>query len=541
MKFFIRLCFFFMLPLSIQAQAVLEMTYLTTDLHRVYWTIGGEKYWYADDSLKIINIYSANHQLVKTISYPSVLNSQVRLLKSEHGVTQTTIQPDNLLEMVWFIKDNLTKKEQVKVINERDSVLFVFKSLVDTVVFSEIEGLKTKLFVVAKGNYDTTIVYGLPNIEFEKAYQNVRYLHRKKFGYAGEKYFYKDSRVKRVKIYDSTHIHWRDVKLNWFPAITMGNNDPYLDVDDNVFAKDSLVEVVFSYWSGDDPRYGIIQENNKIPLFKSSYPPRLDHQKGLKDQLFARIYQSNRDEYYRIYSLPSFSIAAHSVLPVPLDRALTKKYGEVIIRFFTNHLTLSYNNVTNAKTINFPTNIIYPQSIFPNDYSPIINDSTVNKDSLIEIVYATYDFINNNKIYTTRIINENGFIYNTIDNTQYFSINQSQNLPPKLITKTGNDKPYNTKVWRFNTTTPTKETPSVLEAKIYPNPFTQSINIEVPENTVFPLNIRVTNTLGQVVLATQTFERQTNLALPNLGKGVYFLELKDANKRVVREIAKMDF
>ena len=113
-------------------------------------------------------------------------------------------------------------------------------------------------------------------------------------------------------------------------------------------------------------------------------------------------------------------------------------------------------------------------------------------------------------------------------------------MQDKLITKTGNDKPFETKVWGFKNTTATKETPSVLDVQIYPNPFSQSITIDVKENVVFPLTLRVTNALGQVVLATKTSETKTDLVLPNLAKGVYFLEIKDENKRIVREIMKIN-
>lgn len=540
MKAITFLCFLFSLPLSIQAQAILEHTYPTTDLHRVHWTSGGEHYWFSDDSLKHIKVYSAGHQLEKTIRYPSVLNSQVRLLKSEQAVTQTHLNGDDLLEMIWIFKDTVTKKEPYKlqIRNEHDSIIFTVNTLAHLVYFSEIEGLPTKLLIATYENGYKTTVYNVPNIRIDTVYSNAYYLRRKKFGYAGEKYFYINN--DSMKMYNANHTPWKKpINLKWSRNIQVCNFDPDADADDNVFLTDSLIKVVFSYWSGNTPRYGIIQEGNNDPFYKSSYPFRIDNQKGLSNKLFTRIRQSDND-YYRIYALPRFTIQSRSSYPVPLGRALLKKYGEVIIRFYTNQLTLSYNNPMGTKTISFPTNIIYPQSIFPNDYSPIISDSIVNKDTLVDVIYATYDYINNNKIYTTRIINEKGLVYNRIDSTRSFSLNQSPTLSPKLITKTGNDKPYDTKVWRFNTTTPTKEAPSVLEAKIYPNPFSKSITIETQENTVFPLKIRLINALGEVVLATKTNESKTDLALPNLPKGVYFLELTTENKRTVREIVKMD-
>ena len=135
--------FLFTLPLPIFAQVTLEMTYPTTDLHRVNWTSGGERYWYADDSLKQIKIFSAQHQLFKTIQYPSVPNAQVQLLQGDYGVSQTTIHPDNLLEMVWLIKDTVLMQFNLQIRNEADSLLFKVETPFDVVSFSEIEGLET--------------------------------------------------------------------------------------------------------------------------------------------------------------------------------------------------------------------------------------------------------------------------------------------------------------------------------------------------------------------------------------------------------------
>ena len=543
MKYILQLCLCLSIPLSIQAQAILEHTYPTTDLHRIHWTFGGEHYWFSNDSLKEIKVYSAQHQLQKTIRYPSVLNSQVRLLKSEQAVTQTTINTDNLLEMVWFLKDTLTKKEQVRIINERDSVVLVFNSAVNNIEFNEIEGLRTKLFVTTfEGNLGEYItkVYGLPSLNLENTYFRAYRLHRKKFGYAGEKYFYKDSKVKRMQIYNANHSYWKSVNLAWFPSISLDDFDTYTDADDNLFTKDSLVEVTFSYASGQNYRQAILAENSFTPIHSSSYDFRIDHQNGLTDKFFILGVYNNGDSYSRLYSLP---LRLELESPYSMSRTRLKKYGETVSRFtYPNQLGLVYINSANNKTIQLPqTNlysIVYPYFSFSKNDFPFVNDSIINKDSLIEIIYIER---NNNGNYLIKIVNDTGRIYNTIDSTHYFSINQSPTLSPKLITKTGNDKPYNTKVWRFNKTTLIKEPPSVLEAKIYPNPFSKSITIETQENTVFPLNIRLMNALGEVVLITKTDHPKIDLALPNLAKGVYFLELSDNNKRTVREIVKMDF
>jgi hypothetical protein len=161
----LSLSFLFCFSFNLYTQVTLEATYPTTDLHRVNWALGGEKYWYSNDSLKEIKVFSAQHQLMKTIRYPSVFNTQVRLLQNEQAVTQTTINGDDLLEIIWFFKDTLTKKEQMKIINEKDSVLFSLNDVSDNVQLSEIEGLPSKLFVSIYDNgleTYTSKVFALP-------------------------------------------------------------------------------------------------------------------------------------------------------------------------------------------------------------------------------------------------------------------------------------------------------------------------------------------------------------------------------------------
>ena len=537
------LCFCINLSSPINAQVTLETTYPTTDLHRVNWKHGGEKYWYSNDSLKVIRVYSAQHQLIKTIRYPSVNNTQIKLLSNEQAVTQTSVNSDDLLEMVWFFKDTLTKREQMKIMNERNSVLFVFNALSENVSFNEIEGLPTKLFISAYENgldAYTTKVYNLPTFNLENIYFRAYRLHRKKFGYAGEKYFYKDDLSEKMRIFNPDHSFWKNINLT-FQNITLYNNDGCTDADDNVFSKDSLVEVVFCYEVGINSGKVILSENGRVIHKVTTNNILLDRQNGLPDKLFEEVYSSTSDNYFRFYSLPEFKLE-----PVPirtsrsLGRILLKKFGETFfVVNYANQLLLFYNNNLNKKTINLPisnsNNIIYPSNLYDRSF-PIVSDSIINKDSLIEVIYTQFD---NNGIFTTKIVNDTGFVYKTIDNTRYFSINHINGLHDILITKTGNNTPFETKIWRFENSTATKETPSVFDVKIYPNPFFQDINIETESNSAFPVTIRVLTSLGEVVFNTKMQSNKSHLSIPNLSNGIYFLEINDGNWRTIRKIVKM--
>jgi alpha-L-arabinofuranosidase len=142
--------------------------------------------------------------------------------------------------------------------------------------------------------------------------------------------------------------------------------------------------------------------------------------------------------------------------------------------------------------------------------------------------------------YTLKIINETArYICPPIDSTQFYSIDNIKNLPSKLITKTGNNNPYNTKVWRLgNETTPLKAPPSVFDLKIYPNPSQDEMNIElVGDNEGGSYNISVYNTLGQNVFSTNSSSaRNWVLKKKEIGVGAFILKVNSGQKSVNKKI-----
>lgn len=542
MKLFLKLLFLLSLPLSIHAQIIFEKAYPTTDLHRVYWTYGGEKYWFSNDSLREIKIYSADHQLIRTIPYPSVPNTQVRLLQSEHGLTQTTLNNDDLMEMVWIFKDTLTKQEKLQIRNENNEVLFTLNSRPHIISFNEIEGLRTKLFITIYDNGTdiySTRVYDLPNMNLENVYFRSYYLHRKKFGYAGETYFYKDSKARAIHVYNKDHIYRTSVDLAWFPAARIDDSDTYTDADDNLFSKDSLVEVTFTYASNESYSQMIRSENGQI-IYKTGYGFRIDHQKGLEDRFFAQEDYIN-EHHYGVHVLPS--LGALKLSQLPIFRTVLKKYGETYFTKNTeNNIVLHTQTTNNIKIIRLPisNSIFYPHGLMQDTGFPIITDSIINPDTLIEVIYSEYQNRNNVRKYTTKIINDTGFVYKTIEDTRYFSINQTKGLSDKLFTKTGNDKPYETKIWRFGNTTATKSPPSVSDVLIYPNPFSSEVTVDIgtihPSETV----IKVYDALGKQIYFSQIFESKTQISLNNFGKGIYFFDIMNSKGRVIRKVIKLN-
>jgi hypothetical protein len=538
------------IPLNISAQVTYEATYETTDLHRVNWTFGGEKYWYVNDSLKQIKIYSAQHQLEKTIPYPSVTNAQVRLLQGEYGMTQTVINSDALLEMVWLIKDTLTKQNRLLIQNEQNDTLFTYNNPFESVSFSEIEGLATKMFIAEyeAGIEDyITKVYSLPSFSLENIYFRAYKLHRKKFGYAGEIYLYKDVKNEKFQFYNSKHRFWKSIKSKISGVYFEYGDDDYTDADDSYFVNDSLIEVSFSYFDDtndvSDYWQAILNENSTV-LLKVNLEFRVDKQKNLHDKLFAETWRNTTDNYYRVYNLPNSNpFKVESTLRTPFARAFLKKYGETIFYRANSGLELLSNKIAIPKLIQLPT--LQNYGIYCGQcYTGIrdfynyfnISDVLIQKDTLIEVIYLLKNSGNN---FMLRVTNDTGKIYETIDSTKYFSINETKDLLPKLFTKTGNDNPYNTKVWRLGgEPTPVYETPSVLELKTYPNPSQNEIMIEITGNTEGDkYELSVFNMLGQNVFSINKSDKtQWILKKEQVGKGVFLIKISDGKNSVSKKI-----
>jgi hypothetical protein len=204
---------------------------------------------------------------------------------------------------------------------------------------------------------------------------------------------------------------------------------------------------------------------------------------------------------------------------------------------------LIYNNKQNKKEITLPLsnshylyNFYYSQG---NTEFRQLSDSLINKDTLFEIIYVENRYFNNMENYLTKITNDTGKIYKTIDSTKYFNISQIKGLAPKLLTKTGNDNPYNTIVWGLGgATTAVKEAPSVFDIKIYPNPSEHEMTVELLGNAAeLEYKFTVFNMLGQVVFSSNIdISKQVVLKKEQIGKGFFIVKISYGQNSVTKKI-----
>ena len=537
------------------SQVTLEFTYPTTNLKRINLQTSGEKWYYIDDSTRQILFFNANHSFWKTIDFPKEANKGVSLAPTNMPISQTIFKTDNLLELVWLFKDSTNKTERIKILNELNDSVYFFTEGYNKLTVNELAGSSTKLFVESResDNVYQTIIFGLPNMVFEKSYPNASEMRRQRFGYAGEKLYFKNALLKRVEIFNPNYMPWKSIPLS-FPSNGTSTYavDPIFFADDKIFVADSLVEILFSYQlSSGFFVYNIISEDitkNDVLFVNSNSSFKFDHKVGQPDKIF---HNYNRDlntvnTQYRILSLPSYPVIVEHTYPFPVERVLFKQFGAKYTALRYNYIKLLNADHTDWKSFSLIPSLGYDfLYIYNQDSSPPqICDSIVNRDSLLEAIWIEKKRISNTSFdYQLLITNENQQKLATIPNSRLFEINKLDNLPTKLITKTWDSTRYtNTKVWRFDNTPTAVNNPSVFEGlkvNISPNPFNTSFSIHHSE-TERPLSIRLFNATGMPILSDKiTSENATVTPESSLPNGIYFLEISNGVKRTVKRLVKI--
>ena len=535
-------------PNKILAQLILEATYPTTDLLRIQLPVSGEKWYYADDSTRKIHLFNADHRPWKTVNYPSEPNKTVKLDAMNRPVSETTFNSDGLLEFVWRFKDSATNNNpRVKILNELGALVYDFGQGDKVLTVNELSGSPTKLFVES-GDYNRqkTAIFNLPIMVLDTIFDYAGDMQRRKFSYAGEKFYFKNRNTNFLEILNADYTRWKAFKIHKTRNELMIKDDIFF-ADDGIFDADTLVECMLTYWHGNGwPLKKIVSENGREILKASTNSSFvLDQQMGQADKLiFNESYNNDMNFRCKLLSLPQGTLEATYLVSV--QRTLFKQYG-------TKYTNIGYRFVKlfNVNHSDWKTIILVPTQGYDFLYNygyditkPLVCDSIVNPDTLLEVIWNEWKRITPKTLACQlRITSENGNNIATIPNASFVEVNQIDKLPAKLITKTWDSTRYTeTKVWRFSTRTPVSD-PSVstaFDALISPNPFSNSFTINVLANDR-PLSIRLFNAIGGLVFSEKMTTANVTFTPPNgLPQGVYWCQISDGKSQIVKKLIKMN-
>jgi hypothetical protein len=90
-----------------------------------------------------------------------------------------------------------------------------------------------------------------------------------------------------------------------------------------------------------------------------------------------------------------------------------------------------------------------------------------------------------------------------------------------------------------NTVGTTGQTEPLTDVNVFPNPFENNFIIQLPNETVGPTTVSISNQLGQVILQKTIDNASIEIKeLANIQVGIYFIALQNGDKSTVQKIIK---
>jgi hypothetical protein len=78
----------------------------------------------------------------------------------------------------------------------------------------------------------------------------------------------------------------------------------------------------------------------------------------------------------------------------------------------------------------------------------------------------------------------------------------------------------------------------LMEVSVFPNPFSNRVQIELPETPAAAYEIRITNLQGQTVFVAQRSGMSENVQLGELPAGLYLLQIREGDHLVTKRLVK---
>ena len=493
---------------------------------RIRMPNGDERFLTTSRASLDIKMYSGDYQLMRTYNYGSWTNNE-RIPISDAYITE--IGRDTLLKFQYFYHFKVGFR------NENGRILL--EKPTDTIFryyFSEIKGLKTRLVgVYPVDNKYSFCLFDTLNLGLQQCFPERNFIRANCNG-LGE-------RMITTKFTDARREKQDAVVLN-------GNFDTLAKIRLPNNATNQFIAHDFGL--GTVPMFGVesAAKPGQLPFystkifdlagnlrFSDSVSTRFSYVKyahlgAWLGKLEVTFNQGIADTTYRLLSLTDFSVV-HEMKRVSEVRLVNLGVaGEKILAYGwagdTFHL---YNlDFTLYKKIPF-----YPS--FRGGGIWHISDNLLNNDADFEIFYVKSDFMTGT--WQLTIANSRGQHLLSFSSFSGFDISQIPGMKNKLIVIAG----YQTFVYDLETSTISAVSNLTLaQPLIFPNPFTDNLTIQLNNDALKgPLSIRLIDVLGRQQFKGKMTEK--TFQLPNLSylpKGIYVLELSNADNRVIQKVIK---
>lgn len=508
-------------------QINLEHAYNNGLIQRVNLEYSGEKYYLLKNYSNELLFYNSDHTLWKTIILPISGGSQLAPNKIFH-VSESLINPDTNLEVIFGYYNNSTTRYDTKIISENLTDILTIPNCFSASI-SKIQGFPDKLITMNITNNPATSVskvYSFPSLVLENTY-SFGEVKRIKLENSGEKYYAVDKINKQIKLFNSDYTLWKTINLT-MPTEAVLREVSILS--ENQINADNLIEVGYTYYIETSSfnytfTSKLINENSSdLLIVPNASSIKLDAINGFSNKLIT-IGGSNYNS--SVYSIPSL-LLEHSydnyVTRIKLDSSGLEKYYDTS-GIINNQLKIYNSDHSIWKIIELPV----PNENFEIMGVSSISESKIVSDALIEVCYNYKDKYIMEDYYQSAVINENGLNLLTVEGAQSVNINEINGLNKKLIS-IYEDMFFNyfsSSVFNLNSLS-NENFENLSQTKIAPNPASSYLNIESKKQL---LEAKFFNSIGTLV-QKESLENNSRINIEQLPNGIYFLLLTDYNNKL---------
>ncbi len=387
-------------------------------------------------------------------------------------------------------------------------------------------GLPSRLFAQYDFPTNDYIVFRLPGLEKESEVEKVLY------GIPGGKYYTRGT----MDLYNSDLSFYKTMTpppSGWdvviYHSIDLINDDP-------------LVEVVFKKRStyNSSASVGIANENGEVFLEVLDYENIwLQFDKNLPPEVFV---VDNDPPKTRVYSIPDLQLR-HIFDDSNIRRVSLANNGTLYYAIDNNEdnfeIRLYKGGDSLWKKVVFDKNLFRTKEVRV-DGLYLIGQSIIDPDENIEFIMG-FKYIDFDSEYF--IVNDCGNVLYAFPLNFQPIISEINGYEDKMLVycETGFAHTVDsTQVYNLPLTfTSEVFTPSGLEYKIFPNPFTRTLSIQTTD-AFLPMNIKMYNITGRLVFE-DNFYRCTSYEIDQLDyltAGVYFIEIEQGIQKSLEKIVK---
>ncbi len=513
-------------------QINLEHTYFESNVQRINLEYSGEKYYEFKNSTNELLLYNSDHSLWKTIVLPVSGSNQFTPTRI-FNVSETLVNSDNNVEVIFSYYNNTTTGYETKIISENQTII---TTITDSfwVYIDKIEGLSSKLITLSNSSSNPlSKVYSFPNIILEST-SNLGQIRRIKLENSGEKYYVLDKINQIAILYNTDFTIWKTINL---PKPLEAN---YVDIF--VVYQDETNELIKIGYTYAIPQadYGIytgkvVDENSvellSIPNVKSMHISKIN---GFDNKLFVLINEILNGQptlfYSKVYKIPE--LVLENTYESIVKRVILENSGE---KYYTSQnpegSIVKIYNANHSLWKSIPLDL--PNQDVRNTTINFISETKINPDEFVELSCSYDSFSVFGFAYShSQIINENGLSFLEVNNSPLIYLSEISNLNPKLIGAIANydlnnDATYYGTVYNHDALS-NSYFENASQIKITPNPANSFLII----NSLKPLQeAKFFNSVGMLV-KKESLENKSSINVEELPDGVYLLLLKDYNNSI---------